>query len=372
MGAARHIVIAPNGDIFVATANTRRGGALGGVVALRDTTGDGKADMRVKFGANGGSGIALRGGYLYFATNDAVLRYTLPDGNLLTHTNPDTIVRELPAAPGHSAKTIALGRGNDLFVNIGSGTNSCQVTDRREEVPGHEPCTELATRAGIWRFDANRRGQTQRDGRRYATGLRNTMALTFNGALFGLQHGRDQLAQNWGKYFSVAENAEKPAEIFVRIQAGDDYGWPYCFYDREQRQHVLAPEYGGDGKAQGRCASVKQPLTSFPGHWAPNGVAIYGGRQFPERYRGGAFIAFHGSWNRAPLPQAGYNVVFQPLKDGAPAGQFEVFADGFRAPSANTSSVTRRPVGVAVGPDGSLYISDDASGRIWRISYRGQ
>jgi glucose/arabinose dehydrogenase len=371
VAGARHLVVAPNGDVFVAARNSR-GGARGGIVALRDTTGDGKADVQVKFGNNGGSGIALRGTDLYFATDNAVLRYTLPAANLLAHTKPDTIVRGLPAMGGHVAKTIALGSGDDLFVNIGSRTNSCQSQDRRPGLRGLDPCTELNSRAGIWRFNAAKRNQTQRDGQRFATGLRNVVAIATgpNGELYGVQHGRDQLFQNWRQHFTAEESAATPAEILVRIVDGDDYGWPYCFYDGAQKSHVLAPEYGGDGQKQGRCRNVKQPLAAYPAHWAPNGIVLYSGTQFPERYRGGAFIAFHGSWNRGPLPEAGNNVVFQRMTNGTPQGEFEVFAQGFAPPDVPPRTAPHRATAVAIGPDGSLYISDDAGGRIWRVMAR--
>ena len=369
---ARHMAVAPNGDVFVAIRNGRN--ARGGIVALRDTTRDGKADMQVKFGDNGGIGIALRGTSLYFGTDDAVLRYTLPSGNLLAHTTPDTIARDLPGQGGHAGKTLALGRGNELFVNVGSLSNSCQVQNRQTGSPGVDPCTELATRAGIWRFDAGKRNQAQRDGERYATGLRNVVALTTDasGALFGLQQGRDQLFQNWGQYFNERQGAELPAEILVRIEKGSDYGWPYCYYDNDAHMHVLAPEYGGDGKAVGRCARIKSPLAAYPAHWAPISVLFYSGNHFPARYRSGAFIAFHGSWNRAPLPQAGNNVVFQPMKNGVPSGEFEVFAEGFAPPGGPPQQGPHRATGLAVAPDGALYISDDTGGRIWRITYRGE
>ncbi len=369
---ARHIVIAPNGDVFVATRNTR-GQRDGGVVALRDTTRDGKADMRTRFGDNGGTGIALRGRNLWLGTDDAVLRYTLPEGNLLAHTSPDTIVRELPIG-GHSAKSLALGRNDELYVNIGSRTNACQVADRQAASPGADPCTELDTRAGIWRFNAVRKNQRQTKAARFATGLRNVVALHYapDGRLYGAQHGRDNLSSNWGEHFDDQANAEKPAEILVRIDSGDNYGWPYCYYDQDLKSHVLAPEYGGNGRTVGdRCDDVEQALAAFPGHWAPNGLAMYNANQFPAQYRGGFFIAFHGSWNRAPLPQGGYNVVFVPLRDGK-AGAYEVFAEGFPGvANVQPGSAQHRPTGVAVGPDGSLYITDDAGGRIYRIFYRG-
>jgi glucose/arabinose dehydrogenase len=282
-------------------------------------------------------------------------------------------VRDLPVS-GHSAKSIVIGRDNDLYVNIGSLTNACQVENRKPASPGIDPCTELETRAGIWRFAAMEKNQRQTRSARFATGLRNVVAIHFapDGRLYGVQHGRDNLSSNWGEHFDDQANAEKPAEILVRIAAGDNYGWPYCYYDQDLKSHVLAPEYGGNGKTVGdRCDDIKQPLVAFPGHWAPNGVAMYDGRQFPAQYRGGFFIAFHGSWNRAPLPQAGYNVAFVPVRDGKP-GTYEIFADGFAGvANAQPGSAVHRPTGVAVGPDGSLYITDDAGGRIYRIFYRG-
>ncbi len=378
VGRARQLVVAPNGDVFVALSNAGRSGGRGGVLALRDSNGDGVADQRERFGENGGNGIALRGGHLYFAPDDAVLRYPLTAGQLTPSDAPDTIVRGLPGSPGHAAKTIVLGRGSDLFVNIGSRSNSCQVQDRDNASPGQDPCTELDQRAGIWLFDANRTGQSQGDGSRFATGLRNMVGLTIgpDGQLYGVQHGRDGLAQQWGQQFDQSYGAENPAEILVRIERGDDYGWPYCFfatqYSLEIKQQVLAPEYGGDGKQVGRCAEKKMPLVTYPGHWAPNALLFYVGRQFPAKYRGGILIAFHGSWNRAPLPQEGFNVVFQPITNGGAAGAFEVFADGFAGPGKAEGRATHRPVGLAMAPDGSLYVTTDVGGRIYRIFYTGR
>ena len=368
LGPARHFVVAPNGDLFVALRNLRD--AKGGVIALRDTNRDGRMDVRERFGDNGGTGIALRGNNLYFGTDDAVVRYRLPNGALRPTGAPDTIVGQLATGRSHSAKTIAL-RGNDLFVNIGSPSNACQVADRQPESPGHDPCPELATRAGIWRFDLRRTGQTQRDGERWATGIRNAVAITVDsrGTLWAAQHGRDNLVQNWPAHFDTTESAELPAEELLRVSRGDDFGWPYCFYDPAARKKVLAPEYGGNGETVGRCARAKNPVAAMPAHWAPNGLVIYEATQFPARYRGGAFIAFHGSWNRAPRPQGGYNVVFVPLsRDGA--GAYELFATGFPGESVQPNSARHRPTGLAVGPDGSLYISDDRGGRIWRVIAR--
>ena len=153
-----------------------------------------------------------------------------------------------------------------------------------------------------------------------------------------------------------------------KLEAGGDYGWPYCYYDWRRRQNVLQPEYGGDGKTQGRCDTAPRPVVAFPGHWAPDGLAFYNSRHFPLKYRGGLFIAFHGSWNRAPLPQAGYKVMFVPIARGVATGPAEVFADGFAGATVTPQGAKYRPTGLAVGPDGSLYVaSDQGEGAVFRI-----
>jgi glucose/arabinose dehydrogenase len=174
------------------------------------------------------------------------------------------------------------------------------------------------------------------------------------------RHGRDQLGANWG--FSAETNANNPAEELVQLSEGDDIGWPYCYYSNDAGRKVLAPEYGGDGRTVGRCAKTKDPAIAFPGHWAPMSLAFYGGTQFGASYAGGLFIAFHGSWNRTPLPQEGFRVVFAPFADGKPTGKYEMFA---------TMNAARfRPVGLAVGKDGALFVSADDNRTIWRIVRR--
>jgi glucose/arabinose dehydrogenase len=160
---------------------------------------------------------------------------------------------------------------------------------------------------------------------RFATGMRHTLALAVHpatGRLYGAISGRDQLLQLWG--FPAERNAELPAEELVRIEEGDDYGWPYCYHDGVAGRKVLAPEYGGDGEKVGRCAGKDLPRIAFPAHWAPMEIVFYTARQFPPEYRGGAFVAFHGSWNRAPLPQEGYRVVHAAFEDGEPTGSWRV------------------------------------------------
>jgi glucose/arabinose dehydrogenase len=368
-GSPRHVAVAPNGDVYVALTQRRAGGGAG-VLALRDANGDGKADQRQRFGPeSGGSGIAISDGWLYFAQDNGVLRWRMTPNQLVPAGQPQTIVSGLPTG-GHTAKTIALDGRGALFVNVGSRTNACQQEDRQRGSRGVDPCTELQTRAGIWRFDANRPGQTQAQGQRYATGIRNAVGMTVSGGqLYAAQHGRDQLSDNWPQLFDERKNAENPGEELLQVNRGDDFGWPYCFYDVDQKKLVLGPEYGGRGTEVGRCAQKKGPITVFPGHWAPESVVIYGGTQFPARYRGGAFVAFHGSWNRAPLPQAGFRVSFVPLRGSQASGAQETFAEV--AGSGGGGRVAHRPMGLATAPDGTLYLTDDAGGRIWRISWRG-
>lgn len=367
----RHMAVAPNGDIYVALQGSRSTEGRG-IAALRDTTGDGRADVREIFDGEAGTGIALHEGWLYFGRNDGVVRYRLAPGSLVPDAQPEQVVQGLRSRGGHAAKPLAITPEGDLFVNIGSPSNACQVQDRTAGSPGKDPCEERETNAGIWRFQADATGQGMEDGTRFAAGMRNTVALALNpldGELYAAIHGRDQLS-GWDMY-SVEDNAELPAEEFVRVQEGDDFGWPYCFYDPRQDAKLLNPEYGGDGSTVGRCAEMKDPLIAFPAHWAPNGLAFYDGEQFPERYRGGAFIAFHGSWNRAPLPQAGYNVVFVPRTDGTFGPDWEVFAEGFAGGEKSPGTAEHRPTGVTVGPDGSLFISDDSGGTIWRVVANG-
>ena len=373
LGTARHMAVDGSGDLYVALEDADKGS----IAALRDDQGSGHADQVKFFGDEGGSGLALHAGYLYFATPTTVLRYQLKPGELVPSTAPQTVVGGFPEQGEHAAKSIAIDDQGRLYVNVGAPSNACQQTDRLPGSQGIKPCPLLVEHGGIWRFDADKIGQRfPKDGVRYATGIRNAVAVTWNGAqdsLYVLQMGRDELSGNWPKYFSDAQNAELPAEEFFKVGQGGDYGWPYCYFDEFQKKKVLAPEYGGDGKQQGDCSKYGQPIAAFPGHWSPEAVLFYTGKGFPARYQGGAFIAFHGSWNRAPLLQAGARVVFQPFKDGKPSGAYETFADGFAGTGAlaQPDDARFRVMGLAQGPDGALYIGDTQKGRIWRVIYIG-
>jgi glucose/arabinose dehydrogenase len=367
VGAARHIAVVPNGDILIALRDSN-----GGVLALRDADGDGVAEQREKFGTRGGTGIAFFDNHVYFATDTSIVRWPWNASSMAPSGAPETIVTGLAVQRGHAAKPFTIGSDGTLYVNIGAPSNACQEKDREPGSRGQDPCPLLERSGGIWRFDARKPLQRFADGTRHATGLRNTVALTIGpdgSSLWGVQHGRDLLAGNWGKQhpvFTDQKSAENPAEELFRIEEGADYGWPYCYFDVDLKKKVLAPEYGGDGQMEGRCASTLHPLVVFPGHWAPESMVFYTGTDFPTEHQGGAFVAFHGSWNRAPLPQAGFNVSFVPYSSGQPAGTYRVFADGFRVDSTNQ----HRPMGLAVTPDGALIVGDDRGGRIYRIWYR--
>jgi glucose/arabinose dehydrogenase len=378
VGVARHMVVTPTGDVYVALEDASRSSATtthvrgengrGGLVALRDTNADGRADIRLRINDASHSGMALRSPWLYSSSVTSVLRYRLDSGSLAPVGAPDTVVTGFPDG-GHSSRSLALDDAGNLFVNIGSDSNACWAAGH-----GLDPCPELDVRAGIWRFDAARLHQVHDVSQRFATGIRNAVGLAWSPglhALYATQHGRDALHDSYPKLYSAEKSNDAPSEELLRVEAGDDYGWPYCYHDRALARRVLAPEYGGDANKTGRCADKKLPVLAFPGHWGPDGLLFYQGAQFPARYRNGVFITFHGSWNRRG-GQEGYKVVFVPFVGGAARDSSEVFADGFAGGHMDPGGARYRPVGLAEGADGSLYISDDQRGRIWRIIYTGK
>lgn len=373
LGIGRQMAVAPNGDLFVSLRNLNAQ-TPASIVALRDRNGDGKFDVQEKFGDQGGTGLVLRNGYLYHARETAIVRFPIKAGELKP-SGPAEVIATLPQQQGHTAKGIAFDGKGGMYVNIGAPSNACQAQDRTAGSPGQNPCPLLEKHGGIWRFDENKGGQSpESGGRRYATGLRQFYALAWNGgSLYAVQHGRDQLDTLFPQFYDSKENAELPSEELLRIEDGATFSWPYCYHDWQQNKRVQSPEYGGDGTKVGECAKYPPPVAAFPGHWAPGGLLFYSGPQFPARYRSGAFIAFQGSWNRAPEPMDGYKVVFQPMQGGKASGNYEVFVDGFAGvtPLMKREEAKARPSGLAQGPDGTIYISDLVKGRIWRIVYRG-
>ena len=368
LGPARHMAVAANGDLYVAIKD-------GGVAALHDSNGDGRFEVKEKIPGASTTGIALHNGYLYVATPNTVQRYKMTPGQLKPAGEPEVVVKDLPGVRQHGDKGIAFDGKGSLYVNVGAPSNACQARDRTAKSPGQDPCPLLEHNGGIWKFDENKLGQTQADGTRFATGLRQMLAIAWHGdALYIAMNNRDQLDVMWPGAFTAQENAERPAETLYRAVAGSNFGWPYCFFDYGQKKFLLNPEYGGDGKTVGRCSEFTPPVVAFPAHWAPVDLGFASGAQFPAKYREGAFIVFHGSWNRAPMPQDGYNVTFQPFAGGKPSGNYEVFASGFpgKAPLMNPNDAVARPDGVAQGPDGSLYIGESQKGRVWRVLYRGE
>jgi glucose/arabinose dehydrogenase len=364
-GAGRHLAIRENGDLYLASRN--------GLVALRDANGDFTADEATPFGDVKGTEVRIFDGYLYASDNVGVYRYKLDPGALVPTGAKETVVSEFPQERQHADKTFALDDKGTLYVNVGAPSNSCQEKDRQEGSQGRNPCPILENYGGVWVFDGRKLGQKPADGRRFATGMRNAVAIEWNSgqkALYSAIHGRDGLDTLFPALYNAVDNATRTAEEFHQIVDGGDYGWPYTFWDLKLNERIVAPEYGGDSSKGAKKGKYATPLVAFPAHWAPNDLVFHSGKGFPKKYRDGAFIAFHGSWNRAPEPQAGYRVAFQPLKNGKPAGKYETFADGFAGDIAdnNPRNARYRPVGLAVHPDGSLYVVDSQKGRIWRIA----
>lgn len=382
VGPARHLVVTAAGDVYVAL--WREGSRRGGVLALRDTNADGRADLRRVFGPEAGAGLALAADgagreLLFLGAWGRVYRWTLPSGGALGPADPPRVVVDGIPELEHGARSLAIAPDGTLYVNIGVPSNACERDYAARDLRGDDPCRELAASGGVWRFpralaaapDAARPDPPHR----FATGLRHTVALAVDpadGTVYGAPHGIDHLRAWWpAAGYTAADAADTPAETLFRLTAGGDYGFPYCLYDPALGRMVDAPAYGGRtgaGRAAARCARVARPVATFAAHAAPLAIAAYHGRQFPARYRGGLFVALHGSLFRAPRAPTGYQVAFVPRRAAGTFGTPEPFANALAGGPRLGSRA--RPSGLAVGPDGSLYVADDAGGRVWRVRFR--
>ena len=381
VGPARHLAVNTNGDIYI---KLRIDTGDKGNMALRDVDGDGKADIFKRFGDYPNDGrfateMKIHNDYLYYSSELVVYRQKLDPNNLIPKGKPEVIMVDEYPIRWHNAKSLAFDNKGGMYVTFSAPTNACEdlrltAGDPNAVVKGEFPCSQLNILGGVWRFDENKHEQRQSDGVRFATGLRSIVGITWNKKqdnLYAVNHGRDYLHNHAPDYYSKWENSVLPSEEFMIIKKDDDFGWPYTYYDHFKSKRMLAPEYGGDGKQEAK--GYAEPIMGLPAHWAPNDLLFYTGSQFPDRYKDGAFIAFHGSTNRGPYPQAGYIVAFIPFKNGKPAGNLEVFADGFTQTDLvkQMKDSKYRPMGLAQGPDGSLYISESKNGKIWRVIFNG-
>lgn len=387
VGRTRHIAVNDDGDIYAQLSNSENGK---GTVALRDNDHDGKVDSIVHFGdyvdkGRSATGITIHNGYLYVSTKRNIYRNKLMQGELVPTSKTEVVLTDMNPKVGrnwHTTKPVAFDDKGNMYVPFGSPSDACQDMEKYGPVgipggKGIDPCPELENHAGIWRFDADKMGLTQEDGYKFATGIRSVVGMEWNPkdqSLYAVGNGIDNFHTIFPDLFTNWQAAVLPSEKLMIINDGSNYGWPYAYYDQIQKKNVLQPGYGGDGKIVGMASEFDNPVIGFPGHWAPMDVMFYHGDQFPKRYNNGAFVAFHGSTDRAPYPQAGFIVCFVPFdEDGKSIGEWEVFADGFAQVDivANTSDAVYRPMGLSTGPDGSLYISESNKGKIWRVMYRG-
>ncbi|MFC4639509.1 PQQ-dependent sugar dehydrogenase [Deinococcus hohokamensis] len=319
----RFMVVASNGDVLLSDT------AAGTVYLLPDRNGDGRADRKQVYarGLNEPHGLAIHGGFLYVANTDGVVRFPYKAGDTQATGAPQKIV-SLPGGGGHSTRTVEFGPDGKMYVSVGSTCNVCEESDPK--------------RAAVWVYDAD-----GKNGRPYATGLRNAVGLEWSGnQLYATNNGRDQLGD------------DLPPEGFYKLKAGGFYGWPYCYTTRAGQAQVWDKDFGRRNAATCQKATPAFALTTA--HSAPLGLAFYTGQSFPARYRGLMFAALHGSWNRSE--KSGYKVVTVNPQ----TGEVRDFLTGF----LKGQQVSGRPVDLVVTRDGALLLSDDGAGKVWRIAYR--
>ncbi len=367
LGAVRHLTVAKNGDIYANRSVLKDGK---GIILLRDENKDGTIDVQKEFAEVPGTGILVKDKYLYASSNSGVYRYELNDNHEIIDTNtPEKIVAGLIDMGRDNAKPFAIDGDDNLYVTIGSWNDACRDEETKT---GMMPCTILDSAGGIWKFKTNKMNQTYADGTRYATGLKNSVGITWNSqtnTLFATDHGRGGLQNSYPDLYTKKQNDELPAETFYELKENDNAGWPQTYYDHINKKRILAPEYGGDGEKTGGEGAI-DPIMAFPAHLGPNDVLFYTGNMFPEKYKNGAFIAFH---NQSSELKKGFFVAFVPFKNGKPNGEWEIFLDNFAgidlANPKDGDALKHRPCGLAQGPDGALYVCDDFGGSIFKIRY---
>jgi glucose/arabinose dehydrogenase len=325
LGRARFLAVDPAGTLLVSVPRS------GQVLALPDPHRTGRAERVVPVleGLDLPHGLAFHEGALYVAETGRVVRVAYDPATYRAVGPVRVVVADLPARGGHWTRTIAFGPDGRLYVSVGSSCNNCEERDPR--------------RAAITRYGADGAGET-----RFATGLRNAVGLAFRpgtGELWATVNGRDWLGD------------DRPPDYLTRVAEGRFYGWPYCFW--ESGQPVPDPDLG----SAERCRTAAAPTILYQAHSAPLGLAFYTGSQFPAGYRGSLFVALHGSWNRSA--PTGYKVVRVRLDESPP--RVEDFVTGWLV----GRQAWGRPVDLAVAPDGSLFLSDDTQGVVYRIAYRG-
>lgn len=322
---ARFMALGPGGEVYVGSAS---GGRAGRVSRLLDQDGDGVAEAAQAFveGLRLSHSVAYRGGWLYVGETHQVVRVQDADGDGVAERR-EVVVPDLPEGGSHFTRTIAFGPDGMLYVSIGSTCNVCLEQDPR--------------RATVMRFRPDGSG-----GEIFAAGLRNSVGLAFHprtGELWATDNGRDRLGDDF-----------PPDELNV-VRQGQHYGWPRCNADRQPD-----PDFGDPAF----CATTASPALGFQAHSAALGLAFAGSMRLPAAFEDSLFVAFHGSWDRG-VP-TGYRIVRVTQQNDLPV-RYDDFVIGW----GDTSPAWGRPVDVLVAADGSLLISDDRVGAIYRVSYEG-